>query len=127
MFRGVRLGPGGSIPKDRKLADFHRLTNDRFLCFRLRSPHELKETPRGFLRKTANKIKAANSEFGRRWNFASASQIDASNNMPDAIETCEAFVEHFKPERTPVATAKSGHNRPDSGADAQQSRTAWER
>ena len=53
----------GSIPKDRKLADFHRPTNDRFLYLQLSSPRELKETPRVFLRKTENKIKAANSEL----------------------------------------------------------------
>jgi hypothetical protein len=39
MFKDVRLSTAGSIPKDRKLADFHRLTNDRFLYLRLSSPH----------------------------------------------------------------------------------------
>ena len=102
LFQDVRLGTRGSIPKDRKLADFHRLTNDCFVYLRLSSPHELKETPRGFLEKTENKIKAANAELGTRWNFASALQLDASNNMPDAIETCKVFVEHFNPERTRV-------------------------
>jgi hypothetical protein len=102
MFRDVRLGTGGSIPKDRKLADVHRLTNDRFLYLRPSSPPELKETTRGFPKKTENKIKAANSELGTRWNLASALQLDASNNMPDAVETCAAFVEHFNPQRTCV-------------------------
>jgi hypothetical protein len=102
MFKNVRLGTGGGIPKNRKLDDFHRLTNDRFLYLRLSSPHELKETLRGFLKKTENKIEAADSELGTRWNFASALQLDASNNMPDAIESCKAFVEHFNPERTRV-------------------------
>jgi hypothetical protein len=63
MFRDIRLATRGSIPKDRKLADFYRLTNDRFLYLRLSSPHELKETPRGFLKKAQNKIKVANPEF----------------------------------------------------------------
>jgi hypothetical protein len=40
MFLDVRLGTSGEIPKDRKLKDFHVLTNDRFLYLRLSSPHE---------------------------------------------------------------------------------------
>lgn len=103
MFKDVRLGTGGDIPKDRKLADFHRLTNDRFLYLRLSSPHELKETLGGFLKKRENKIAAAHSELGTRWNFACAVQLDASNNMPDAIEICKIFVGHFQPERTRVS------------------------
>jgi hypothetical protein len=59
MFRDVRQGTAGEIPKDRKLKDFHRLMNERFLYLRLSSPHELKESPRVFLRKTKAKIDAA--------------------------------------------------------------------
>jgi len=53
MFRDVRLVRTVAFPKDRKLADLHRLTNDRFLYLRLSSPHELKETPQGFLNDAA--------------------------------------------------------------------------
>jgi hypothetical protein len=103
MFRDVRLGTAGRIPIERKLDDFHRLTNDRFLYLRLSSPHELNESPRGFLAKTEDKIRAAHLELGTRWNFASALQANASKKMPDAVETCSTFVEHFHPERTRVA------------------------
>jgi len=102
IFRDVRFGTRVGIPRERKLDDFHRLTNDCFLYLRLSSPHELRESPKGFLRKAEGKIKMAHSEFGTRWNFASALQADASNKMPAAVETCSTFVEHFRPERTRV-------------------------
>jgi hypothetical protein len=42
IFLDVRLGTDGVIPRKRKLKDFHRLTNDRFLYLRLSSPQDLK-------------------------------------------------------------------------------------
>jgi hypothetical protein len=94
MFRDVRLGTAGEIPKDRKLKDFHRLTNERSLYLRLSWPHELKESPREFLRKTEAKIDAAEPALGRRWNFACALQREAANKMPDVVETVKLFVEY---------------------------------
>jgi hypothetical protein len=41
-------------------------------------------------------------KFGTRWNFASALQPDASNNMPNVVETCKTFARYFKPERTRI-------------------------
>jgi hypothetical protein len=102
MFRDVRFGTDGHIPTQLKLDDFHRLSNDRFLYLRLSSPHELKETINGFLKKTEAKIKAANAELGRHWNFAGALHSHAFNKMPDVVETCKWFVRHFEPERTRV-------------------------
>jgi hypothetical protein len=109
LFRDVRLGTGGTIPRQRKLDDFHRLSNEQFLYLRLTSPHELKESlgagKRGvadFLRKTEDKVKRALPKFGTRWNFASALQPDASNNMPNVVETCKTFVRYFEPERTRI-------------------------
>jgi hypothetical protein len=109
LFRDVRLGAGGTIPKQRKLDDFHRLSNEQFLYLRLTSPHELKESlgsgKRGvtnFLKKTEDKVASAPPTFGTRWNFASALQPDASNNMPNVVETCKAFVRYFGPERTRI-------------------------
>ena len=102
MFRDVRLGTAGKIPKDRKLKDFYRLTNERFLYIRLSSPPELKESPKEFLRKTGNKINTAGSEWGRRWNFACALQTEAANKMPDVVESVKLFVEYFEPERVRV-------------------------
>lgn len=102
MFRDVRLGTAGKIPKDRKLKDFYRLTNERFLYIRLSSPHELKESPKEFLRKTEDKINAAGSQWGARWNFACALQAQAANRMPDVVESVKLFVEYFEPERVRV-------------------------
>ncbi|HKW35855.1 MAG TPA: hypothetical protein VJN92_22810 [Candidatus Acidoferrum sp.] len=59
LFRDVPLGNGGEIPSERKAKDFHRLTNERFLYLRLSSPHELKESPKEFLRKTREKVEDA--------------------------------------------------------------------
>jgi len=118
MFLDVRLGSNGQIPTERKPEDFHRLTNDRFLYLRLSSPHELEETLPGFLRKTKDKIDKAKTRFGRRWNFASALQAQAVNNMPDVVETCEGFVDRFKPE--PVRVIFLNPNRKDEFLDEKE-------
>lgn len=110
MFRDVRLGMKAEIPKDHKLKDFHRLTNESFLYLRLSSPHELKESPREFLSKTKAKIDGAGPEWGRRWNFACALQAEAANKMPDSLETVESFVECLEPERTRVAFPNPGRS-----------------
>ena len=110
MFRDVRLGTKGEIPKNRKLKDFHRLTNERFLYLRLSSPHELKESPRDFLRKTEFKINSAEPDWGKRWNFACALQAQAANKMPDVVETVQSFVEYFEPE-DPCGVPEPGSTR----------------
>ncbi|HEY4932145.1 MAG TPA: hypothetical protein VII23_11280 [Terriglobales bacterium] len=112
MFRDVRLGTAGIIPRDNKIPDFYRLSNDRCLYLRLTSPHEMGETirrkqhgqdaPTNFLQKTADKIIANTSRLGRRWNFASALQPNAAKNMPNVVEVCSAFVRYFNPERVRV-------------------------
>ncbi|HEV7676341.1 MAG TPA: hypothetical protein VGQ12_17550 [Candidatus Angelobacter sp.] len=42
MFRDVRLGTGGKIPKEKKLPELYRLSNERCLYLRLTSPHKRK-------------------------------------------------------------------------------------
>ena len=102
MFRDVRLGTGGEIPKGLKLREWYRLTNERSLYLRLSSPHELKESLTGFLKKTHEKMTAATPKHGRRWNFACALHPYPLNKMPDVVTACEAFVARFVPERTRV-------------------------
>lgn len=112
IFRDARLGTNGIIPTARKLPDFCQLSNDRYLYLRLSSPHELGESlgqggtgRRGvasFLKKTDDKLTDYASRLGRRWNFASAVQANAANNMPDIVDTCRAFAKYFNPERTRV-------------------------
>ena len=110
LFRDVRLGNGGEIPSDRKLKDFHRLSNERFLYLRLSSPHELKESPKQFLRKTREKVEDAQVALGRRWNFACALQAGASNKMPDVVESVKLFVDYFEPERVRVVFLSPDRN-----------------
>ena len=103
MFRDVRLGTKGEIPSERKLKDFYRLPNERFLYLRLSSPHELKQSPKEFLRKTRDKVEGAGTSWGSRWNFACALQVGAANKMPDVVETVKLFVASFEPEQMRIA------------------------
>jgi hypothetical protein len=112
MFRDVRLGTDGNIPRGKKLRDFYRLSNERCLYLRLTSPHEVgeaigrkrggRDAPINFLEKTREKMETNTPLLGRRWNFAGALQPNARNHMPDVVETCRAFVKYFNPERTRV-------------------------
>ena len=112
IFRDIRLGRDGSIPTERNLPEFYRLSNERSLYLRLTSPHEMKESvgkkrhgqgaPTNFLEKTAEKMAANTPDGGRRWNFAGALQPHAANNMPGVVATCDAFIRYFNPERTRV-------------------------
>jgi hypothetical protein len=112
MFRDVRLGTGGNIPRGKKLHDFYRLSNERCLYLRLTSPHESGEAigkkrggqdaPINFLKKTSGKMEANTPLLGWRWNFAGALQPNARNQMPDVVDTCRAFVKYLNPERTRV-------------------------
>lgn len=113
MFRDVRLGTGGIIPREKKLPEIYRLSNERCLYLRLTSPHEAGESigrkrrgskaPTNFLKKTAGIIEENTPQMGRRWNFAGALQPTARKNMPDVVATCRAFVKYFQPERTRIA------------------------
>jgi hypothetical protein len=113
MFRDVRLGTGGIIPRQKKLPELYRLSNERCLYLRLTSPHEAGESigrkrrgsrgPMNFLEKTAEIIEENTPQMGRRWNFAGALQPAARKNMADAVATCRAFVRYFEPERMRIA------------------------
>lgn len=113
MFRDIRLGTGGRIPKEDKLPELYRLSNERCLYLRLTSPHEAGESiikarsgskgPTSFLEKTAGIIDGNTPHMGRRWNFAGALQPTARHHMPDVVATCRAFVRYFEPERTRIA------------------------
>lgn len=108
MFRDVRLHTNGVVPSSPNLTEIYRLSNERRLYLRLMSPHEAKESIKqdkdasdNFLDKTAKKI-TTNPNLGTRWNFACPLQPNAANYMPNVVDTCEAFVARFKPERTRV-------------------------
>lgn len=111
MFRDIRLGTAGNIPRERNLQEFYRLSNERCLYLRLTSPHEAKESigrkrgrnaPTNFLEKTVEKIEENTPRLGRRWNFAGALQPYSRYHMPDVVGTCRAFARYFNPERTRV-------------------------
>jgi hypothetical protein len=101
MFRDVRLGHNGDIPISPKLRDVYRLSNERSLYVRITSPHENRESLKGFLDKTEDKI-TKNRSYGVRWNFACPLQPNPAYRMPDVVTTIRAFVPRFKPERTRV-------------------------
>jgi hypothetical protein len=110
MFLDVRLATAGLIPRVRRLEAIYRLSNERCLYLRFTSPHEMNEfigrKPSGipnskdFFAKTSNLIANHAPSSRGRWNFAAALQPDRRNNMPDAETTCQAFIQHFHPERT---------------------------
>ncbi len=85
MFKDVRLSTAGSIPKDRKLVDFHRLTNDRFLYLRLSSPHELKGTPTQISQE--NREQNKDCEFGI-WNTLEFRQCVADQCAEQYAGSC---------------------------------------
>jgi hypothetical protein len=110
MFRDVRLGTEGRIPDSRNIPEMYRLSNERCLYIRLTSPHEtgewIKRRPReddkaeNFLDKTEDKFVRNTPDMGRRWNFACPLQPLAAKNIPDVVNTVEAFAGRFEPERT---------------------------
>ena len=67
------------------------------------SPHESDENLGEFLDKCDENIQSWGS-FARRWNFAGALQVSASNKMQEGPEkVIDAFINRFKPERVRVA------------------------
>jgi hypothetical protein len=100
IFRDIRLGTGGKIPRGRrKLPEIYPLSNERCLYLRLTSPHEFGESVSGFLDKTEDKIVRNTPRRGRRWVFVSALQAHAAKKMPDVVKTCQSFLARFNPER----------------------------
>ena len=102
MFSDIRFGTGGKIPKNNKVPELYRLSNERCLYLRLTSPHEMGESPDRFLKKTARKISANTPRLGKRWNFACPLQPRREKHMPDIMATCRIFVRYFHPERTRI-------------------------
>ncbi len=116
IFRDVRLGTDGKIPRGRrKIPETYRLSNECCLYFRLTSPHEMGESLNEFLDKTEDIIKR-NTQRGRRWSVFCALQPYPAKRMPDVVRICDAFLRRFKSERLRVAFL-----RPDRhGNDLQQ-------
>ena len=100
MFKDHRLGMGGVPPTSsthRCLPAYYWLSDKRRLYLRLTSPHEANETLKFFIKKTRGRM------VGGRWCFAGPLQPNACNKMPDAVESVQAFVDAFSPERVRVA------------------------
>jgi hypothetical protein len=100
LFLDRRLGADGTPPlsaDQRRLPEIYHISNERRLYLRLTSPHEVGESPEEFIAKTANKMNSG------RWCFAGPLQPDAFRNMPGVVESVQAFVNAFAPERVRVA------------------------
>lgn len=100
LFLDRRLGTEGVVPPSSaqpRLSEIYHLSNERRLYLRLTSPHEYYETPKEFLEKTRDKMKAG------RWCYAGPFQPDAFRNMPDVVKSVESFIKFFNPERVRVA------------------------
>ena len=103
MFRDWRFGRRGAIPNDRNIPNTYPLSNERWLYLRLTSPHESDENLGEFLDKCDENMQSWGS-YVRRWNFAGALQVSASNKMQEEPEkVIDAFINRFKPERVRVA------------------------
>ncbi len=97
LFIDPRLGTNGQIPTSRNVKPHYKLSIDRGLYLRLTSPHESRESLKGFFRKTM-----ANTNVGR-WCAAAPLQPDSSGyGMPDLFKTVKAVVKEFAPERIRV-------------------------
>jgi len=100
LFLDRRLGTAG-VPtpssEQRRLPQVYSLSNDRRLYLRLTSPHEYEESLDQFVEKTKGIMDSG------RWCFAAPLQPDAFNKMPDVMESVEAFIAAFDPERIRIA------------------------
>jgi hypothetical protein len=67
----------------------------------LKRGHDETTKPKHFLKKTEAKFRRR-ARICSRWNFICPLQPHAANNMPDAVDTCDAFNNHFNPERIRV-------------------------
>lgn len=100
MFLDRRLGTGGIPPPSsaqRRLPEIYHLSNERRLYLRLTSPHEYDETVEEFLEKTKAKMGDG------RWCYAGPFQHTAFKKMPDIVQSVQAFMNFFEPERARVA------------------------
>jgi hypothetical protein len=100
LFLDRRLGKDGVPPsssEQKRLSQVYYLSNERRLYLRLTSPHEYEETLDQFIEKTKGIMDSG------RWCFAAPLQPDAFNQMPDVVESVEAFIAAFDPERVRVA------------------------
>ena len=95
------------------------MSNERRLYLRLTSPHEYDETVDEFLEKTRGKM------GNGRWCYAGPFQPNAFKKMPDIVQSVQAFMNYFEPERVRVAFLspnRHGHVVNDlyTGADLSQ-------
>ncbi len=100
MFLDRRLGNKGVPPASsaqRRLSEIYHLSNERRLYLRLTSPHEYDENLDVFLEKTREKMGSG------RWCYAGPFQPNAFRQMPDIVQSVQAFVDFFEPERVRVA------------------------
>ena len=111
MFRDPRLGNAGEVLTKRNPLKRYRLSPDRRLYLRLRSPHESDKTLEEFMDEIAAKTIAG------RWCVASAVQIEAAGRMPGLPTVVAAIHERFSPERIRIVLL-SPDQRGDPLADA---------
>lgn len=104
MFRDRRLGNGGVVPRNNKVPETYRLSNERSLYLRLTSPHESDEDLTAFLEGIWEKVSENTPEKGRRWNAACALQPFPAREMRSRLPTiCNRFDKWFEPERIRIA------------------------
>jgi len=107
MFRDIRLGTKGKVPRGNKVKEIIRLSNNRQLYIRLTSPTEMDEDIEKFLKKIASKTKTG------RWCIVSALQLYQGRKMKyDADGQIRHFVKMFSPERVRVCFLCPDHRRP---------------
>jgi hypothetical protein len=120
LFVDPRLGTNGRIPNNHNVPDHYFLSVDRALYLRLTSPHERNETMAQFLAKIARRTEAG------RWCVAAPLQPEASNRMPDVVETVRAVKERFTPERVRVCfLAPDRHGQTATGDIELMFRSLW--
>ena len=109
MFLDWRFGNRGKVPPASNLPDTYPLSNERRLYLRVTSPHEAGETIEAFLNKCARKMQSSTGGW-RRWNFAGAVQISATQDLPEGKEVIRAFIKRFAPERVRAVLLSPGHS-----------------
>ncbi|ATE71272.1 hypothetical protein CNO08_07825 [Lysobacter capsici] len=127
MFKDWGLGARGKIPVEKSIVKRHWLGQHRGLLVRLTSPHEYRETPEEFHAKIRADMKQG------RWCLAAPLQPEASNSMPDVVETIRLFQEEFCPERIrvcfllPCKRSKAGDKQMDISTTTGHIRRLWKR
>jgi hypothetical protein len=104
MFRDRRLGNDGIVPRNNRLPEIYRLSNERSLYLRLTSPHEMDEDLTDFLEGLWEKVSENTPGRGRRWNAACALQPFPARKMRARLPIiCKRFDQWFEPERIRIA------------------------